>query len=306
MKNINLHILFACMKKLSEPLICLNQRLTMIKTKKISVIISIVLIIGSDISCRKADRDTDTATQMASDNSLAIFLYNDMFRQVHRFALSDTTLNSVYTSNLIDTSCIDTVTHTNNPGFFPDTIIVDFGMNNGTACSDGIFRRGKLQMIFTGKYNATLKSVTVNPIAYYVSDYKTEGKMSISCRGKNSSSNYYFSLNITGGKISNDSIYQEFSSSFQREWNSGESTLDFNDDIFMLTGKSNGVTSKGTIYSSEITTALQSKYNCKWISGGVEKIIPQNLSPRIVTYSGCSSSAKVGINGKDYDVMLLP
>lgn len=305
---------FATSATLRENFLCMNKdsRLSDLNLKFHSFLIFLVLL--SAASCRKADRDTDTATEMVSDNAHSTYFFNDMFVQMHQLALSDSSINSIGSFFLSDTACIDTITHTNLSGNFPDTIIVNYGLENGAACADGNLRRGKLKIIFNGKYGTTSRNCVVFPENYYLNDYKMEGQMTISGKGRNTSNNLYFSIQIDKGIISNDSIRLEYFSpangqtaSFQREWISGESTPDINDDVFQLTGTYGGTASKGTTYKSEISTALKDQIDCKWISAGKEIITPLNLSPREVDYgSGCDKNSNVTINGKKYDVTLLP
>lgn len=265
-------------------------------------------------SCRKADRDTDTSTDMVSDNAFSAYFFNDIFKQAHQLALSDSSMNDIGSYFISDTLCIDTIIHTNTPGYFPDTITVNYGSGNGTACADGKLRRGKLKVIFTGKYGETLKNCTVYPENYYLNDYKIEGKMIIACRGRNSANNLYCSVTVSDGIVSNDSIRLEYyapsngqSTGFQREWISGELTPEVSDDVFQLTGTYGGTASKGTAYKSEITSAMKDQADCKWIVSGKEKLTPSNLSPREVDYgSGCDNKAVVTINGKMFEITLLP
>lgn len=265
-------------------------------------------------SCRKADRDTDTSTEMVSDNAFSAYFFNDLFRQVHQFALSDSALNAIGSYFISDTACIDTIIHTNIPGSFPDTVTVTYGTGNGTACSDGNLRRGKLKIIFSGEYGTALKNITVYPENYYLNDYKMEGKIYIYSKGRNGANNLYFSLEIMTGKVSNDSIRLEYyapsngqTSGFEREWISGETTSSVSDDIFQLSGTYGGTASKGTTYKTEITSALKDQFDCKWFTGGKEKLFPSNLSPRETNYgNGCDNKSTVTINGKEYEVTLLP
>lgn len=265
-------------------------------------------------SCRKADRDSDTGTQMISDNGFSSFFFNDLFKQVHQLALSDTALNTIGSLSLIDTSCIDTVRHSAINGTFPDTIIVDYGLSNGVACADGSFRKGKLKIIFSGKYGLTSKTFTVYTDNYYLNDYKVECKMIISGRSRNASNNLYFYVQLENGTANNDSLRYEFfapangqTTPFQREWISGETTPSIGDDIFQLSGTYGGKGSQGTDYEVEIISALKNQFDCKWNIAGIEKIVPLNLSPRVVDYgSGCDNKATVKINAKEYEVVLLP
>lgn len=297
MKNITLHIRFAYMKKYLH-----------------NFFVAFFILLFVFPSCRKADRDTDISTGMVTDNAFSTYFFNDLFIQLHTIALSDSSLNAIGSFFVYDTACIDTITHTNIPGLFPDTVTVNYGPAGGTSCTDGNQRSGKLKFVFRGKYGGVRHDFSVLPENYRLNGNKTEGNISITCRARNSSNNLYFSIEIINGRISNDSVNTSFfapcgdhNSTFQREWLSGESTMAVNDDVFMLSGSYGGTATKGTSYQCEITSPLKIQADCKWISGGKENLLPLNLSPRIVDYgNGCDNMAVVNINGKDYDVSLLP
>lgn len=263
-------------------------------------------------SCRKADRDTDTATGMVSDNAFSAYFFNDIFRQAHHLALSDSSMNDIGSFFIADTLCIDTIIHTNTPGYFPDTITLNYGQENGAACSDGNLRRGKLKVVFNGKYGMGSKGFIIYPENYYLNDYKTEGKMVVTCKGRNAANNIYCSVEISDGVVSNDSMRMEYyapynGQSFQREWISGELTSPVSDDVFQLSGAYGGTASMGTTYKSQIASALQDRTDCKWMAGGQEILTPSNLSPREIDYgSGCDNKAMVTINGKEFEVTFLP
>ncbi len=273
-----------------------------------------IFIFISFVSCRKADRDTDTTTSMITDNSFSNFFFSDIFKQVHQFALSDSSMNSLGSYFISDTICLDAVSHVKPAGVFPDTIILNFGPENGAACADGNFRSGKLKITCNGRYGSLLKNFSVSPENYYLNKTKVEGKMDISCRGKNSAQNLYFTVKISGGEITNDSMRLQYYSpdsgqtaTLQYEWITGSSTATVGDDAFQITGSYGGITSKGTTYKGLITGGLKYQTDCKWIISGTEKITPLNLSPREVDYgSGCDNKCKVTINGKDVEVNLLP
>ncbi len=209
MKNINLRIHFVFMKRL-----LIANYLRMLRIIKelfsgIFILSSFFFLLSSFFfsSCRKADRDTDTATEMVSDNAHSTYYFNDIFVQIHQLALSDSSLNSIGSFFISDTACIDTITHTNLPGYFPDTITVNYGLENGTACADGNFRRGKLKIIFSDKYGASPKNCSVIPENYYLNDNKIEGQITIYSKGRNTSpGNLYFIVQINNGIISNDSL----------------------------------------------------------------------------------------------------
>lgn len=176
-----------------------------------------------------------------------------------------------------------------------DTLVIDFG-TIGCEGFDGKIRKGKLTALLNGKYDVQGTVVNVTIDNYFVNDYKVEGTMTITNNGV-SGSNKNFTITLANGIITtpeNDAISWNTTRTYDQQAG-GSTNLDPLDDVYHITGSSDGINSKGVAFTVEITDALVLDFACKWITQGVFKVTPSGMNPRIVDFGEGTCDANVTV-----------
>ena len=70
------------------------------------------------------------------------------------------------------------------------------------------------------------------------------------------------------------------------------------DDIYYISGSSNGINSNNRSYTITITDQLEKQMGCKWVKSGSMQIQPENLNTRILDFGDgtCDNDAIVTIS----------
>ncbi len=267
-------------------------------------------------SCKKKTDNTDNDTAAASDNALAEGTYND----VHNIA--DQAINNNVTSySPVNTSgekgicslcafsiLIDTTT---NPVPGTHTMSITFGSgNNATVnclCQDGRYRRGTINVTWSGRYRDAGSSHTITFTNYYVNDNQIMGTKTVTNNGYNGAGHLTFSISVNGTIIkANGGGTITWTSSRTREWIAGESTPTWSDDEYLITGSASGTNAAGNSFTAAITTPLDVKLNCHYIVAGAFSITPSGKPTRSVDFGNgvCDNQATVTINGNVYNITL--
>lgn len=248
-------------------------------------------------ACRKSDRDDDTETQSSVDNANSQQLFNDVFKQVAYYAYADSIFKLSGVS--CDTSWVTSIA-------FPKTLTIKYDTVTGCTNTSGITHKGKINAVFTKKLSDSLSVITVSFNDYYINSYKLSGTQTITNKGT-VAGDPTFSV-----KVSNAAITTPAGKTIT--WNSaqtykliaGDTTTTFADDIFSVTGTSNGLGTNGTIYSCTINTALRFELACRYLTSGIFTITPGSLASRTVDLGNgaCDNTALVKLAGKSYSITL--
>ena len=198
-----------------------------------------------------------------------------------------------------------------NNSLFPLQVTIDFG--NG-CLSNGHWRTGKVITVYTGRITEAGKSATTTFDGYTIDSLSITGTHVIT----NTTSNNHrqFTVDISNGKLS-------LTSGNYIEWHSHKvlTQIEGNgtpllpmDDIFTLTGTSNGKVKHGDVivaYNSNIETPLVKKFTCHWITEGVIKIKRETLASNSkwvasLDYGNgdCDNKAVLTINGTAHQIIL--
>lgn len=261
--------------------------------------VSIYFILSIN-SCRKADRDDDNETQSAADNGNAQQIFNDIFKQVAYYA--DT--NSIF--KLAATASCDTSWVTGTT--FPETLTIKYDTITGCTDAAGIIHKGKVNAVFTKKLTDSLSVTTISFKDFYRNNYKITGTQTITNKGI-IGGKPNFSVNISNGLITApDGKTITWNAQLTYKLIAGDTTNTFSDDVFAITGTSNGVGIKGTSFSGTITNALRFELSCNYITSGTLTISPGTLDTRIVDFGGgaCDNSCTIKLTGKTYTITTLP
>ncbi len=241
------------------------------------------------VACRKeSDSPIDRDYTAAVDNDRAEVFFTDALK------MSD----AAYKDG--DLPCavavtIDTVA-------VPHTMLIDFGTTNCTA-ADGRTRRGRLNVIFTGRYRDPGTVITITPEDYYVNDHRLQGVKTVTNAGLNEQGQPFFSVTVNGTVTAPDGSWTS-THNYQRTrtWIEGAATLNWLDDVYLISGGGSGVNRNGVPFTVAITAPLRVELDCPWIVSGVLQIVPSNLAVRTVDYGSgtCDSQVTVTVNGTTY------
>lgn len=264
-------------------------------------------------SCRNYSLNRSTTT--AEDNNLAEIGFGDI-QKVAEDILKEEDLdgksNGSQVAKQLYAGCA-TISVSPTGASFPKTITVDFGTTNCTA-TDGRSRRGQLVITITDYYRNAGCVMTVQPVNYYVNDYKVEGTKTVTNDGRNAAGNLSFSVSVTNGKVTSpNGDYVEYASTRTREWIEGESTTFLTngvsgilDDVYLITGSANGTNRDGRTFTATVTSALRVELDCRWITSGTFELMPQDLKTRTIDYGtgACDNEATVSIGNRTYTVFM--
>lgn len=190
---------------------------------------------------------------------------------------------------------------------WPKNVKVDYGETN-FYCQDGRLRRGVINFETTGWYHEEGTVVTITFDDYYQNNHKVEGTQIVTNMGRNADENLVYSVVIQDGVVitsDNKTIYYEEST--QREWIEGEvSILDPCDDVYLITGTQNGISSDEIQYNLLVQQALNVKVCCHYIRAGILDVNIQGLPTITINYGDgeCNSSATITIMGIDYPIVM--
>ena len=264
-------------------------------------------------SCKKkTDDTTDSDTSAATDNALAEGTYND----VHN--ISDQAINNNVTSYMVTSSngekgicstCVLNITIDSTSGT-THTMTITFG--NGTSsvnclCQDGRYRRGTINVSWSGHYRDAGSTHTISFTNYFVNDNQVMGTKTVTNNGYNTAGHLTFSISVNGTIIkANNGGTITWTSSRTREWIAGESTPTWGDDEYLITGTASGTNSTGASFTAAITNAIDVKLSCRFIVAGTFTITPAGKPTRTFDFGNgaCDDLATVTINGNVYNITL--
>lgn len=275
--------------------------------KKINLFIALVMLVGSTIvftSCKKDSESTAVDTSSASDETLADRIYENVSNiSDEAYALKSSNLKSTETNRLFLGDCavitLDTLA-------FPLTMTIDFGEEN-CLCDDGHYRRGQIQVSFTGRYRAEGTVITHGFNNYFVDDNRVEGTKVVTNMGLNTDSHFVYQIEVVGVIfLANTDDSFSWNSSRTREWVEGADTYTLWDDVYLISGNSEGVRADGETWQRITLEPLRKELGCRHIVSGIIEITPAERPIRTLDYGSgdCDNVATVTVNGVIYTIML--
>jgi hypothetical protein len=264
-----------------------------------------VLVAAVLAGCKKEKtEDLDSDTNAAKDNALIEASYNDA-NDIADEAATNGSLSSFRLDGAesLLSHCATISLDTNAAG--DSVITVNFGTTN-CYCHDGRFRRGIVMVTFSGAYRDSGHVHTISFNNYYVNDYHIEGSKTVTNMGHNSSGHTYFTIQVNGLVTDPNGNQRTWTSSRQRVWTAGESTLTRFDDEYLITGSASGTSFAGRAFSITITSALLRKVSCHQFVSGTLELAIQGKPTRYVDYcsGSCDNTAVVTINGHPYTITI--
>lgn len=185
----------------------------------------------------------------------------------------------------------------------PKRITVDFGSSN-CLCLDGNYRRGKIYVDFTGMYRDSGSTHTISFDNYFVNDNQITGTKTVTNNGRNGNGHLSYTVGVNGSVSWHSSFgggTSTMTSTRTRVWTAGETTGQWLDDIYMISGSASGTTRKGVNYTMQITDPLKKEIGFRHFTSGVLAFTPGNLATRHIDYSYQNGArdnlARVTVNG---------
>ena len=264
------------------------------KTINLLAVLSIIAL--SFASCTKDDNP-----KTESDNSViaayaTINAINTMDVQTGSQVNSDNSAGKSLNNSCAVVS-IETETTT-----FPKTFYVDFG----SGCTvNGITRKGKLKITFSGYLHITGNTMTIERENYFINDKKVEGVILY----KNTTANIavpQWTRTVIDGKFTDNGVVFLHSGTNTTRQTAGFNTVPLADNIFeIFEGKYFISKKNGDQITLTINEALVKNYSCDYVSKGklnVEGILLNG----VVDYGNgdCDNQAIYTQNGEEYPFLM--
>ena len=277
------------------------------------IMISFLSILS--FSCKKENEQQalEFDTQTAQDNALAEGVYSDVNNIANQAIKNGASGLTTYRFQETESSLLSvcaTVTITPDSTGTGGIASVDFGSID-CLCLDGHYRRGIINFTYTGQYSDSGTVITTSFDNYYVGKdttrmFNVTGSKTVTNLGQNTSGNIQFSIAVNGHLTDSDGRIMDWTSTRNREWISGSSTLAWQDDEYLITGSGQGTNFEGNSYTMNITHALDIDFSCAWIKEGVFDLTPTGKATRTFDYGDgtCNNQASITVNGTTFPVTL--
>ncbi len=187
-------------------------------------------------------------------------------------------------------------------------ITIDYG-NQNCLCSDGLMRRGKIMINYTGTWKSIGSIIEVTLKDYYVQDLKVTGKKTVTIFSTTS-----FIVLVEDATMITPKGTISWASNHTITQTKGYSTKNTtSDDEFSILGGSTGTNSEGVKYTATIDNLnpLIKRVSCKQkdFSAGILTIQNDKGKTLVINYDpqntkGCNKNSTCTVNGKTYNMKL--
>lgn len=245
--------------------------------------------------------------QAASNSSVAIIAYNDVFEQLNLAVDSPLDQKTIASWKLSGTICAN-VTLSPVGTVFPKTLTIDYG--TGCTGPEGKVRSGKIVAEFSGNFLDESSIAVLNFDNFSTGQYKLSGTHTITNTGVDASGNFMFTEALRNAVLSWGDQTIRWKADLVRTWTEGAATNfiangaeGVNDDVFLLSGSATGNDSNTHPFTLEITTPLVLQTGCKYIKEGILSIFPANFNEGKVDYGTgtCDKQATMEVDGEVFN-----
>ena len=186
------------------------------------------------------------------------------------------------------------------------TLTIDFGSTN-CLCNDGLYRRGQIVAVFTGKYRTPGSNVVITLQNYFVNDNQHTGTKTITYQG-----NSIYQVQVQNASIITSNGTITWNSQRQLQRLAGDTTLTPFDDVYLVTGSANGVNRRGMEFTVTIDQPLKRIFQlgcARNFVAGILTITNSNGKSMKLNYDPiggepCDKIAEVSANGKTKRISL--
>ena len=142
------------------------------------------------------------------------------------------------------------------------TLLIDFGTTGCTGL-DGRTRSGSILIEFQGRFWQPGAVFAYTLTDYTVDGTEIDGKVTLTSFDRNVNGEWFMSFKVENGEVNfPDGSYATYETERVYTWIQGENTPVLDDNVYEVTGFSNGQTSSGQGYDAEIISGLQYKGEC--------------------------------------------
>lgn len=208
--------------------------------------------------------------------------------------------------------CVKVTITPQQANVFPKTVVIDFGAG---CFSHGHLRSGKITTVYSGRLIEPGRSATTTFENYKLDSIAIEGTHKVSNTTAQGANQRQFKIEVTNAKLTRpNSDYEEWNAIRVQTQIEGNGTVPPSDDIFRITGNSNGKTKRKNLlvsWTSEIQEPLIKRFNCRWFSKGIVRTgrngLPANTPWVSILHYGdgtCDNKALLTINGNIHQITL--
>jgi hypothetical protein len=273
------------------------------KTKTLSILLVLFATTLSVFTACKKDNTKETSQGTAIDQNSA--LAERTFNDIGDYTSTALTSGKKSAEALMGpgSSCLQV---TFDLSSVPYKCILDFGTTN-CLCEDGLYRRGKIIISATTAFSDSLASLTTTLDNFFVNDNQITGTRTLTYKGHNQSGHPNWDVTVDGSIIlASGEGTITYQASHNNEMIEGESTPDYSDNVFSITGSATGTAITGQNFSEMITTPLISKMTCAHFVSGVVEITLAADPVRTLNYGNgdCDNKATVTVSGVTFEITL--
>ncbi|MDF2438288.1 MAG: lipoprotein precursor [Bacteroidota bacterium] len=263
----------------------------MIKRKLLASAVILGLFAVVLNACKKETPDTETDS--AVDNSICEQEFTKSMSTVNGYAMRENGVRGVMGAMAMGPTI--TVDPADTLNGFPVTMTIDYGTTGLTDSLDQKVRKGVITCVFSNYWHIVGSSVKVS-----FSNYSVNG-VSYACDSMKivHSSASGFTQQIFKGVCTSADWTLKWEGTRTVTQTAGTGDMDPNNDVFSVTGSSNGVNRKGKAYTTNITVPVVKRAACSWIESGRLDITPEGMAVRTLDYGdgACDNKATLTING---------
>lgn len=270
------------------------------------------LVIGTMLlgftSCKKESTDTTEGLAAQSYNVAEVEDDNTQIMADQAESEGSVNLRTAPSENAavdLITSC---ATVTRDTVSSPKVITIDFG--TGCTNSNGVTRKGKIIVTYTGRYRDAGTVVHITSENYYVNDNKVDIDRTVTNNGTNDNGHYTFNIHSVRTVTYTDGTTSSSTADKVREWTAGSDTpRNFTDDVFSVTGTATHTSRAGILYDATTVSPLIRKVSCHQFVSGQVKIVRHGNRERFGTIDfgngDCDDIATVTLdNGRTFSINL--
>jgi len=258
------------------------------------------IIIAGVISCKKPTPDTETTS--ATDNSICESEFDRVVPATNSIAIGDPGVNGNRQLPSTQSQCpIDSIDPADTLNGYPVTMYIKYGTS--CTCPDGKIRKGTLVCTFDTAWDSSNPTMTVVLQNYWVNGVHFEGTIAVSKNTANRS----FTQTITGGKCSNSSWTILYNGTHTMTMTAGFNTLtDPTDDVFQFSGNATGTNRESVNFTADITSPVEKRGNCRYITKGTVDITPEGKNTRTIDFGDgtCDDKATLKIKNSTFSFTL--
>lgn len=241
---------------------------------KITRLLVLVFLVSLIFACKDKNTETDYRPNLntAYNNTLAEDIYADVCRVIFQTAY-DSALHVDGQKEIFGA----TVFYDQ----YPDSVIIRVHYPDwNVQCPDGLLRSGQYRLDVNKPLSDSSAHASLTFFSYRVEYHRVEGSGTIDNMGAATNGNITFDANFNSNRIYMPDSIRSFSWNSQKSvaWVSGYQSLqNFEDDVFEISGSSNGVSTSGISFQTQTASPIGVYSGCKWLHGGDCQILTPEL-----------------------------